>query len=217
MDINSIIDVYKENSANLESFMTAVETYFRRNEKLISDDTIYTIKSRMKDPEHLRSKVTRKAESGAVINENNIFTEITDLSGVRIIHLYPGQFIKIHQAIMSQIENNEWALNENPTGYTWDHETAQSLEELNIEVKLKPSFYTSVHYVVKPREDAKWCCEIQVRTLFEEIWGEIDHSVNYPVNSSDKIVRDQLKILARLVSTGSRLAESIYKMQNGVT
>jgi ppGpp synthetase/RelA/SpoT-type nucleotidyltranferase len=39
----------------------------------------------------------------------------------------------------------------------------------------KESYYTSIRYLVKPRHD-----EIQVRTLFEEIWGGIDHTIYYP-------------------------------------
>ncbi|WP_315782452.1 hypothetical protein [Bradyrhizobium sp. SZCCHNPS1003] len=35
------------------------------------------------------------------------------------------------------------------------------------------------------RPDSPLSCEIQVRTLFEEIWGEIDHQLNYPRRQSE--------------------------------
>jgi len=38
---------------------------------------------------------------------------------------------------------------------------------------VRVSYYTSVHYLVKPKEESNIICEIQVETLFEEIWGEL--------------------------------------------
>ena len=77
---------------------------------------------------------------------------------------------------------------------------------------MKESLYTSVHYVIKPREDSPVSCEIQVRTLLEEVWGEIDHLVNYPEPTDNITRRDQIGVLARLVSAGSRLADSICRV-----
>ncbi len=55
------------------------------------------------------------------------------------------------------------------------------------------------------------CCEIQVRTLFEEIWGEIDHAINYPHSTESIACKEQLKVMTKLVSTGTRLADSIFR------
>ena len=77
---------------------------------------------------------------------------------------------------------------------------------------VKNGLYTSIHYVIKPRENSPVSCEIQVRTLFEEIWGEIDHLVNYPEPTDNVACREQIGVLARLVGAGSRLADSIYRV-----
>ncbi len=95
--------------------------------------------------------------------------------------------------------------------YTWDPESKQYFEGLGINVQVKESFYTSVHYLVRPRPDSDLCCEIQVRTLFEEIWGEVDHAINYPDPSSNLSCREQLRVLAKLVGAGSRLVDSIFR------
>ncbi|MCY1382839.1 hypothetical protein D9M69_709010 [compost metagenome] len=55
-------------------------------------------------------------------------------------------------------------------------------------------------------------CEVQVRTLFEEAWGEIDHSINYPEPTARMASIEQLRVLSKLVSTGSRLADAIFKV-----
>ena len=69
-----------------------------------------------------------------------------------------------------------------------------------------------MHYVIKPNNNENAiCCEIQVRTLFEEIWGEIDHSINYPNKTESIACSEQLKVLSKLSSTGTRLADSIFR------
>lgn len=67
-------------------------------------------------------------------------------------------------------------------------------------------------YIVKPNNSkSDITCEIQVRTLFEEIWGEIDHTINYPHETESIACREQIRVLAKLVSTGTRLADSIFR------
>ena len=67
-----------------------------------------------------------------------------------------------------------------------------------------------MHYVVKPNADTFVSCEIQVRSLFEEIWGEVDHEVNYPIPTENISAREQLKVLAKLLGAGTKLVDSIY-------
>lgn len=61
--------------------------------------TIHSIKSRQKGPEHLRDKLIRKYSKGYLITKETLLKEITDLNGVRILHLYQQQFPTIHQEI----------------------------------------------------------------------------------------------------------------------
>jgi len=61
------------------------------------------------------------------------------------------------------------------------------------------------HDSLLPCADSLLSCEIQVRTLFEEIWGEIDHHLNYPVPTTNAGCREQLRVLAKVVGAGSSL------------
>lgn len=91
-----------------------------------------------------------------------------------------------------------------------DPEYEKFFHDLGCRCERRDSFYTSVHFVVRPRQDSPLSCEIQVRTLFEEIWGEIDHSLNYPHPTTIASCQEQLRVLAKLVGAGSRLVTSIY-------
>jgi hypothetical protein len=53
-------------------------------------------------------------------------------------------------------------------------------------------------------------CELQVRTLTEETWGEIDHFINYPHPTTSVPLHEQIRVLARATSIAARLADAIF-------
>ena len=196
------IDLFRENTAR----------FFETHPDLIqSPQVVHSVKSRMKDLEHLREKIQRKSTNEDPITPENIFDRITDIAGVRVLHLCQLQFTQIHSAIKQKLNSEDWILYEQPKAYTWDPESQEFFASHDLNVEVKESLYTSIHYVIKPRINSPVSCEIQVRTLFEEIWGEIDHLSNYPEPNNSVFLREQIGVLARLVGAGSRLADSIWR------
>ena len=206
-----------EKQYELKAFLQTVLFFFENNPALKS--IVHSVKSRMKDPEHLKDKIQRKLKSGKTIDENNLFTVVNDLIGVRVLYLYQDQFQLIHNELLKKVdETKDWMFVEAPKAYTWDPETREYFEKLNIHTEVRDTYYTSVHYVIKPNNElSNTTCEIQVRTLFEEIWGEIDHTINYPHPTEIIACKEQLRVLAKLVSTGTRLADSIFRTYNDVS
>jgi putative GTP pyrophosphokinase len=216
--IEDVIQFYVDNTHRFQQFQASVETFFSKHRVLNSKPlpVIHSFKSRLKDPDHLKDKIVRKLRDGREINIGNLFTEITDLIGIRVLHLYQDQFPIIHEEINNYVKLGDWSFVESPKAYTWDPESKIMYDKIGIENTVKDTYYTSVHYVVKPNNTNPnpICCEIQVRTLFEEIWGEIDHSINYPHPTDDIACKEQLRVLSKLVSTGTRLADSIFRTLN---
>jgi len=213
-DIDILINMYKNEMFSIEQFMKRMVNFFQDNPKLKKEPlpAVHSVKYRLKDPSHLSEKITRKIEEGTNdISVDNFFDRVTDLAGIRILHLYSDQLQEIHNEIIEQVKIGELALYENPIAYNWDIDAQQFLQNLGLEIKVKPSYYTSVHYVVMPKENSKIKCEIQVRTLFEEVWGEIDHSINYPNPCESISCREQIKVLAQLSATGLRLSNNIIR------
>ncbi|RYY07890.1 MAG: (p)ppGpp synthetase [Sphingobacteriaceae bacterium] len=212
---DSVISFYNSNQHRLLQFQASVTTFFSSHPKLNSKSfpLIHSIKTRLKDPDHLRKKIERKRTKGIEITNDNLFTEVNDLIGIRILHLYQDQFELIHNEILQYVSEGDWAFVEPPKAMTWDPESKLMYDALGIKTELRETYYTSVHYLVKPNNSNPnpICCEIQVRTLFEEIWGEIDHTINYPLPSNDVACKEQLRVLSKLVSTGTRLADSIFR------
>jgi len=212
--VDEILSAYESIEHDLSIFMDGIRKWFDEHRRLRRphSSVVHSVKSRLKNRDHLKEKLLRKSSDVDPITSANIFERITDLAGVRVLHLYQDQFPQIHVEILDKIERQkDWFLVEAPKAYTWDPETRQFFEKLGVVVEIKESYYTSVHYVVRPRADSPLCCEIQVRTLFEEIWGEVDHTLNYPQTSENLACREQLKVLAKLVGAGSRLVDSIFR------
>ncbi|EHH0795929.1 RelA/SpoT domain-containing protein [Vibrio vulnificus] len=215
-NINAIISAYESEKHFFERFMNGVVDTFKLEPKLneYGNPIIHTIKSRLKDPDHLRDKLQRKWDHEDPLTIDNVFDRITDLAGVRVLHLYQDQIEVLNEHIHNQVRSGDWFFKENPIAYSWDPESSSYFKSLGLEPKIKDSYYTSIHYVIMPKQESTICCEIQVRTLFEEIWGEIDHTINYPHKTENIACKEQLRVLSKLVSTGTRLADSIFRTHN---
>lgn len=203
---------YRKHLHEFEAWRDAVVSHFQRDPILnaLNSPVIHSLKSRIKDPAHLVEKLSRKAAHGSPVAPATFFDQVTDLAGVRILHLHTRQLTAIHGKISQMVSAGDWRLGERPVAYSWDPELSGYFEGLGLRVELKESNYTSIHYLIRsPNERSPVCCEVQVRTLFEEVWGEVDHLVNYPVRAGNPNARRLLGALSRLVSSGTRLVESV--------
>jgi putative GTP pyrophosphokinase len=135
--------------------------------------------------------------------------------GIRILHLYTRQFEYIHKYLIELLEEELYSLGQEPEAKTWDDESKAYFSSLGIKTIPSPSMYTSVHYIFEAKTKTNtYTFEIQVRTLAEEIWGEVDHTLNYPHAADSLACREQIKVLARVTSSCSRLVDSIFTTSN---
>jgi putative GTP pyrophosphokinase len=182
-------------------------------------DYVHSWKARLKEPEHLRNKLRRKrtktlaGEGVWDITLENLFEKINDLAGVRIIHLYGRQMEHVDRHLVEALNELQLPLLDR-FARTWDDENRKYFRDLGITTEDSDSMYTSVHYVVRANTRSKRTGEIQVRTLAEELWGEVDHTINYPERSPKVTCREQIRVLARATSTCTRLVDSIFLAHN---
>jgi len=179
--VEECIERFRAERHDINVFGNSVYKFFVEHPELTAGDppTIHSCRQRVKNEDHLRDKIRRKkVAEGRDILADTLLREITDLVGVRVLHLHTEQFARIHKVIEEHCAQGHWCYQEQPKAYTWDPESCRYFESLGLDTLVKESFYTSIHYIVKPNVQLDICCEIQVRTLFEEIWGEIDHILN---------------------------------------
>jgi putative GTP pyrophosphokinase len=183
---------------------------------IVLTNLAHSVKSRTKDPGHLRAKLLKKGLEAKNRGEDfpytqeNLFKKVNDLAGFRILHLHTKQIEEINRELLAIFDEQRWLKLEGPSARTWDNESKKYFNDVGIETVDSETMYTSVHYVVQPNSKSELTCEIQVRTLMEEVWGEVDHKINYPEKADILSCREQIKVLARVTSSCSRLVDSIF-------
>jgi putative GTP pyrophosphokinase len=213
--INGLVDLYVEHERFIVSFRDMIYNLVTNDPRL--KPLVHSTKHRIKDPAHLKDKLIRKYRNSIEegkrfnINRDNFFSKIEDLAGVRILHLNTQQFTEIDRILKLILQEQQIKLVGKPVANTWDDEYRKFFKDLSLKISSRDTLYTSVHYIVKANDTTQTRCEIQVRTLFEEVWGEVSHTINYPHESKSIACQEQLKVLARVTSSGTRLVDSIFK------
>lgn len=183
---------------------------------------VHSLSYRVKDTKHLIEKIIRKnpeyLKSGDSISKENYKYKIMDLMGIRILLLFKEDWLFVHKFIMEQYGK---MLIEPPFAYVREGDSTNLYDGVVEVKKTKP--YRSVHYVIKT--DKGFGIEIQVRTLYEEAWSEIDHKLHYPYNLTNEILTNYLNIMNRLTGMGDEMGTFIHSyirnfqegLQSGIT
>jgi putative GTP pyrophosphokinase len=221
--ISELVRHYVENQAHFTLVLSQLNDHVLGDRDLMTQ--IHSVKWRVKDPNHLRDKLVRKLKEAKEehkpfnITKDNLFLKINDLAGFRILHLHTRQMDQINKMLLKRFDEALYRLVEGPVAKTWDDESRKYFEGVGIRIekskkakkKKESSLYTSVHYVIRPNLKTKSTCEIQVRTLADEVWGEVDHAINYPYHVNSVACHEQIQVLARVTTSCSRLVDSIFK------
>jgi ppGpp synthetase/RelA/SpoT-type nucleotidyltranferase len=194
---------------SLETQASYISEVLRGNKK------VHTVRSRVKDPEHLIAKLVRKTKERQEkygedfqFNLQNYKEEITDLIGVRAIHIFKEDWEGINDFI-----NNTWKVKEVKANVR-EGDSTEKFTELNIEIDKRKTGYRSVHYLIEFNPTIqKVIAEIQVRTIFEEGYGEIDHQLRYPHNDVPDVLELNLLMLNRVAGSSDEMASFINHLK----
>ena len=205
---DELIEIYEDYSKYIESYQTQADliaNILRRHKN------VHSVKSRVKDGEHLIEKVIRKTENRRKkygkdfkFTVDNYKKEITDLVGIRVIHIFKEDWEEIHNFITKMWDVNEIVAN------IREGDNTKRFEELSIDVCSRLSGYRSVHYIIESYPTMeKITVEIQVRTIFEEGYGEIDHQLRYSLENIPEILEQNLMLLNRIAGSSDEMASLI--------
>ncbi|MDM1465265.1 RelA/SpoT domain-containing protein [Myroides odoratimimus] len=211
-DLNKIYINYIKEKPNLEA--SAVYLF----NSLMKAQHVHSVRYRIKDEEHVIEKIIRKRIDNPerIITIENYQSELTDLIGLRALHLFKEEWLPIHNLIV-----DTWDLNEKPIVYHRQGDSEEYLnsfkeEEENLGIEIKEHFYgyRSIHYIVKTKPSKiTYYAEIQVRTIFEEAWSEIDHKIRYPYDVDNAIFGQFLLILNRLAGSADEMGTFISSLK----
>jgi len=203
-DLQAIYDDYSPKIPELKD--TAIFLF----NSLMKTNNVHSVRYRIKDAEHVIEKIIRKRieEPDRIITIDNYQTELKDLIGVRALHLFKEQWQDIHQSITSNLD-----VKGTPVAYYREGDSSEyknGFANLGCSIEEHRFGYRSVHYIVetKPAKEI-YFAEIQVRTIFEEAWSEIDHTIRYPYDKENPVFGDFLLILNRLAGNADEMGTFI--------
>jgi putative GTP pyrophosphokinase len=192
---------FRESTANEVSWYSEIRPIYVQLSKkvesliqeIISDQAIpiHAIHCRAKEVDSFAKKIeTRKY--------TNPRTQVTDLCGIRVITYVEGDLDKVSQLIESTFDIDE----ENSI------DKSESLGEDKVG-------YRSIHYIAKlPRDRIKLpeykkfkdiFFEIQIRTILQHAWAEIEHDKNYKFTGElPPDLKRRFKVLAGVLELADR-------------
>lgn len=205
---DNLVEIYEDYTLYRKSYETQAEliaTILRNHPR------VHSVKTRVKDPDHLIEKIIRKSDDrrkkyGNDFNFNveNYKDEITDLVGIRVIHIFKEDWEDIHNFITGM-----WSVSEIVANVR-EGDNTKRFEELGISVHSRLSGYRSVHYLTESYPTTqKVIAEIQVRTIFEEGYGEIDHQLRYSHKEIPEVLAQNLMLLNRIAGSSDEMASLI--------
>ena len=207
-NLDSILKEYDKQCKLYENFANKVKTLV---EELVSNKNIpyNSITSRIKARASLEDKITRKN------NKYKTLGNITDIAGVRVITYYSDDVDRVAKII----EQN------------FDVDRDNSIDKRKA---MEPDRfgYCSVHYIVQfnqerlnlPENQAykNIKCEIQIRTVLQHAWAEIEHDLGYKSEFSIPTeIRRNFSRLAGLLEIGDKefleIRDFLTRYQKDVT
>lgn len=209
LDWNVLKAIGLDHEARSDQLRESAEFFARVLQKC---PKVHSVRWRIKDSNHLMEKIVRKRsekiEKYADIKLENYSEIITDLIGVRALHLFKDDCFDIDNYLKTN-----WDPVEPPVVYLreGDHDDLkEKFTNEGFEVKSHVAGYRSIHYVFnsKPLKQTI-ATEIQIRTIFEEGWSEIDHKIRYPNFSENPLVIYFLTIFNRMAGSADEMGSFV--------
>lgn len=176
---------------------------------------IQRFNARIKRPESVKDKIIRKPDSFPQGLTPESFTQMRDAVAGRLVIYFMSYFTIVDREIRSHPEL-ELCPFDPPVAYLRE-DLARRFALVDLERRDKPSGYASVHYILRlrsssvPVEERPWF-EIQLRTLAEDAWGEVEHMLGYkPGKQTSASVTSQFRIIGSHLTAIDEHFSSLYE------
>ncbi len=208
-ELESIYDDFTKKRVDFQSTANYIVDMLREAEE------VHSLRFRVKNAEHLIEKIIRKRYGRKNIGITNYQALITDLVGVRALHLFKDDWLAIHNHITAT-----WDLHEKPVANIRKGDSPDLVTEYKdngCDVKDHEYGYRSVHYLVRSQPaKSLHITEVQVRTIFEEGWSQIDHRIRYPYGSGSVLLDTYLSLFNRLAGSADEMGTFVKALKSGL-
>lgn len=162
---NSLFNLYESYRSTFNSLLNSVEASLKKNIKLAS---MPTFKSRVKSFDSYYRKVIRLKPDSL---QKNKLPVLTDMIGIRVICAFLEDLGVVEKQIC-------------------EHYNVKEIERKGAEKTYREFGYESTHILIEIPEEIKekhfrkeipenLVCEIQIRTILQDAWAEVEHELVY--------------------------------------
>lgn len=213
-DVDEIVKEYKKNFEIYESFETILKNYIQGLlDKAIQEGKLdkesVEIKSRTKEIESFKGKISRDDKK---LKYKDPLSEITDLVGIKIMLTSLKDENIVYELLKLEMKDNidkensvdktEDIKKERKFGYLGRHlvvfydENMFELGKHLINKEIHPSHFKGLR------------AEIQVKTLLQHVWAEVEHKARY--KAGEELSNDKKRYFDRLAAL-IEVADDLFK------
>lgn len=211
-DLMKIADDYEDYRKELLPVIEAIAKKFHRIH------AVHSIRYRVKETDHLIEKLIRRRivkPKSKRLTVANYKDHIHDFAGMRILHIYKEQWREINDFIFESFEINDV---DEPMAYIARDDDTDQYKRAGLAVTPGRDIgYRSIHYLVSvplKKGGRKKCdIEIQVRTIFEEGWCEIDHDIRYPYELDNELLSRSMSAFNILARTADEMGSFVHYLR----
>ncbi len=189
-------------------------TYVQKT-RLPAPSPIQRTFSRIKRPESVVDKIYRKPADYPAGLSPESFRKMHDTMGVRAIVYFMSQLLLIDREIRGS-GDFEISSDQLPIAYL-SSDLAKKYGLDHLKHGEKESGYSSIHYILRlcdsriELSQRPWF-ELQVRTLAEDVWGEVEHIIGYkPDKKTSFAVKNQFYVISRELSAIDEHFDLLYE------
>lgn len=192
---------YEQNAVAIEKALHEIQR--RIASAVRSNDVRATLKYRVKSFDSFYEKLLRRSRG----LEHGSSVEITDLLGVRVVCPFMEEIQTIESALHAAF-------------------TVREVERKGSQLGFQEFGYSSVHLLVDLPADIRdsfhlggeWICEIQVRTILQDAWAEVEHELVYKADLTplDQRLRRKLAALNANLTLSDIIFQEIRDYQRSL-
>lgn len=208
-----IFDFEEHRKRALESYQAVVESYkdFARILKDIletclarSGTQIHSIEARAKDPDSFAKKASKVHKE----NRNKPkykwpLSEITDLAAARVITFFLSDLSAVGDVIEHEFDVRE----KSNKAQLLDDEGRLGYQSIHYVVALRPNRFALPEY----EKFRGLLGEIQVRTILQHAWAEIEHDMQYKTETASSLIKRRFLSLAGMLEIADREFQAIQE------
>ncbi|MBQ9282057.1 MAG: GTP pyrophosphokinase family protein [Treponema sp.] len=195
-EFQQIMMVYESAIKQIE---TKLDILNKENKVSGRRNPIETVKSRIKSPQSIASKLEKKK---LPVTFDSMVENLHDIAGVRVICPYISDIYSVRDMLLKQpditlLEEKDYIKNPKESGYRSLH--------LVIEV---PVYLSESTHNVK--------VEIQLRTIAMDFWACLEHELHYKTNTAvpESIRRELFRVAETIAMTDREMEEIAIELQN---